>query len=172
MTKQNKQLLLQDLCARLPYGIVINTGDKDLKLDRQHQGIGILYPEDCSDEFNERNNNASFYITISGCYYGEDIKPYLRPLSSITEEERKDLLVTIVGNEGSKYFRVLQDGSIDNTDATIQDLNKFNMHWISFDKDTVTLYLDWLNAHYFDYRGLIPKGLAIEVTKENNPYKD
>jgi hypothetical protein len=31
--------------------------------------------------------------------------------------------------------------------------------------------IDWLNAHRFDYRGLIPKGLAIEVTKENNPYK-
>ena len=30
---------------------------------------------------------------------------------------------------------------------------------------------DWLNKHYFDYRGLIPMGLAIEVTKENNPYE-
>ena len=30
--------------------------------------------------------------------------------------------------------------------------------------------IDCLNAHYFDYRGLIEKGLAIEVTKENNPY--
>jgi hypothetical protein len=75
----------------LPYGIVINTGDKDLKLDKQHQCIGVLYPEDCSDEFNERNNNASFYITISGCYYGEEIKPYLRPMSSMTEEERNEL---------------------------------------------------------------------------------
>ena len=32
--------------------------------------------------------------------------------------------------------------------------------------------IDWLNAHHFDYRGLIEKGLAIEVTKENNPYKE
>jgi hypothetical protein len=31
--------------------------------------------------------------------------------------------------------------------------------------------IDWLNANHFDYRGLIEKGLAIEVTKENNPYK-
>lgn len=30
---------------------------------------------------------------------------------------------------------------------------------------------DWLNAHHFDYRGLIEKDLAIEVTEENNPYK-
>ena len=32
--------------------------------------------------------------------------------------------------------------------------------------------IDWLNKHHFDYRGLIPLGLAIEVTEENNPYKD
>ena len=32
--------------------------------------------------------------------------------------------------------------------------------------------IDWLNKKMFDYRGLIPKGLAIEVTKENNPYED
>jgi len=32
-------------------------------------------------------------------------------------------------------------------------------------------HFDWLNAHHFDYRGLIPMGLAIEVTKENNPYE-
>ena len=31
---------------------------------------------------------------------------------------------------------------------------------------------DWLNAHHFDYRGLIEKGLAVEVTKDNNPYKE
>ena len=30
---------------------------------------------------------------------------------------------------------------------------------------------EFFNSHHFDYRGLIPKGLAIEVTKENNPYK-
>jgi len=90
---------------------------------------------------------------------------YLRPMSSITEEDKNDLLVTIVGNKGSKYFRVLQDSSIDNTDATIQDLNKFNMHWVNFDKDTVTLYINWLNQHHFDYRGLISKGLALEASE-------
>jgi len=87
----------------------------------------------------------------------------------MTEEEKKDLLITIVGNEGIKYFQVLSDGSIDNTDETIQDLNKFNMHWVNFDKDTVTLYLDWLNRHHIDYRGLIEKGLALEAP--NDMYK-
>ena len=150
MTQQGKELLLKDLCARLPYGVIMT--NKML--------TETYYPLD-GNEWQE-------------AYYDDDWDdvPYLRPMSSMTEEERHDLLVTIVGNEGIKYFQVLTDGSIDNTDAAIQDLNKFNMHWVNFDKDNVTSYLDWLNAHHFDFRGLIPKGLAIEVTEVNNPYKD
>jgi len=140
MTQEEKELLLRDLCARLRYGIVINTGDKDLKLDRKHQCIGVLYPEDCSDEFNERNNNASFYITISGCYYGEEIKPYLRPMSSMTEEEEDSLaeLNCYYDNKGL-YF------SCGHSQNDICDV------------------INFLNSHYFDYRGLILMGLALEA---------
>ena len=156
MTQEDKKLLLNDLSARLPYGVI---GEYSWKGNKPHNRelTGNLY-----DELNSSWSSS------------EDSKfiPYLRPMSSMTEEEKKNLLVTIVGDDGIKYFQVLSDGSIDNTDATIQDLNKFNMHWVNFDKDTVTLYLDWLNAHHFDYRGLIEKGLAIEITKENNPYKE
>jgi hypothetical protein len=136
MKQEDKQLLLQDLCSRLPYKVMIQSVGENKCL-----GLMDLVDIDSLP------------------------KPYLRTMSSMTEEEKKDLLVTTVGNEGSKYFRVLQDGSIDNTDATIQDLNNFNMHWINFDKDTVTLYLDWLNAHHFDYRGLIEKNLALEASE-------
>lgn len=161
MTQEDEQLLLQDLSAKLPYGVKAEHpyAKEALVLgiiERKGYKCGIRYID---------------VITDKQTYPIRYIKPYLRPMSSMTEDEKKDLLVTIVGNKGSKYFRVLQDGSIDNTDATIQDLNKFNMHWVNFDKDTVTLYLDWLNKHHFDYRGLIEKGLAIS-TEEFNPYKD
>ena len=139
MTQEDKDLLLKDLCARLPYGIVINIGDKDLKLDKKHQCIGVLYPEDCSDEFNERNNNASFYITISGCYYGEEIKPYLRPMSSMTEEERKE-------------YNDIVKNTIDFYDCPKSEKICFFI-----------MPIDWLNRHHFDYRGLIEKGLALEA---------
>lgn len=150
MTQEEKQLVLIDICARLPYGVKIE-----------------LMP------ITKGKCTTLTPIILRDYYISDDVNylPYLRPMSSMTEEEKKDLLETIVGNEGSKYFRVLSDGSIDNTDATVQDLNKFNMHWINFDRDTVTSYLDWLNAHHFDYRDLILKGLAIEVTEENNPYR-
>ena len=67
-------------------------------------------------------------------------KPYLRPLSSMTEEEKKrcdDILTKMYYHEKS----------------TLGDIS------------------DYLNSIHVDYRGLIPKGLAIAVTKENNPYK-
>ena len=150
MTPEDKELLLKDLCARLPYGIVINVGDKDLKLDKKHQCIGVLYPEDCSDEFNERNNNASFYIVISGCYYGEEIKPYLRPMSSMTEEEFYEY----------NYIRFSKIKDRINYERV--DVGKFHNVGIIPIKE----YIDWLNVHYFDYRGLIEKGLALEAPKD------
>jgi hypothetical protein len=83
----------------------------------------------------------------SGTSYGlppsEFIKPYLRPMSSMTEEEYKEFSVLAVGTHLFKGPLIP-----------------------SYDT------LDWLNKHHFDYRGLIKKGLAIGVTKENNPYKE
>lgn len=139
MTPEEKELLVRVLCAMLPYGLVINIGEGDLKLDRHHQGIGILYPEDCSDEFNERNNNSAFYITISGCYYGEDIKPYLRPMSSMTKDEKQE----------SRWYQ--HDAKSDNF---ILYMNR---------------YEEWLDSKHFDWRTdgdgktMIELGLALEA---------
>jgi hypothetical protein len=153
MLQEDKELLLKDLCARLPYGVIVEI---------------ISYGQENLEPWFGELSCKDLDCFIHDIAY-KSVKPYLRPMSSMTEEEKKDLLITIVGNEGIKYFQVLSDGSIDNTDETIQDLNKFNMHWVNFDKDTVTLYLDWLNRHHIDYRGLIEKGLALEAP--NDMYK-
>ena len=108
MKQEDKELLLKDLCARLPYRTIIQVNDWVL-LDTELK-VGHI-----SRLINENLK----------------LKLYLRPMSSMTEEEE------------------------------IAFLNKEN-HEI----------YDWLNAHHFDYRGLIEKGLAIEVTEENNPYKE
>lgn len=155
MTQEDKELLLKDLCARLPYRVLVHHPDYDepecldtvLTPDAWMEG-GIM----CTiDDYWDSPHD------IRSC------KPYLRPMSSMTEEEKKDLLVTIVGNKGSKYFQVLSDGSIDNTDAAHQDLDNFTMHWINFDGVNTASYVDWCNKNHFDYRGLIEKGLAIEA---------
>ena len=99
MTQEEKEVLLKDLCARLPYGVKLKRFDGEIV-----ELTPLLF--------------ATFAI--------ENFKPYLRPMSSMTEEEKRE------------YFDVTQ---VSNHCAAI----------------------DWLNAHHFDYRGLIEKGLALEV---------
>lgn len=126
MTQEDKDLLLKDLCARLPYNCRVFYEYVD-DLDGKTYGYSLTLNTWCIDEFVA--NKAV-------------IKPYLRPLSSMTEEER--LLFyqnTLQYNEETGYSEYTYES------------------------------IDWLNAHHFDYRGLIEKGLAIPVTKENNTYK-
>lgn len=143
MTQEDKELLFKDLCARLPYGVIVHTDYKDVKLDRNHRGIGMLYYEHYSEEAKKQcgYNENDFSIILSGCYYGDNIKPYLRPLSSLAGEELEECRATCknrpVGGSVLDY-------------ATIETF-------------------DWLNTHQFNYR--LPSRLFIEVTEENNPYK-
>lgn len=155
MTQEEKQLLLQDLCARLPYNCRVFYEYID-DLDGKTYGYSLTLNTWCIDEFVA--NKAV-------------IKPYLRSMSSMAEEEKEDLLITLLGKNDTKYFQVLPDGSIDNNDAAHQDLSNFNIHWINFDGVNTSTYVDWCNKNHFDYRGLIERGLAIAVNKNNDPYK-
>ena len=101
MTKEDKQLLIKDLCGRLPYGVIVSIGNGKYREDKK---------------------------LWTGLFDDDELwgaKPYLRPMDSMTEEEYAEF-----GYDTLRY--------------TIQDI-------------------DWLNAHHFDYRGLIEKGLALEA---------
>ena len=121
MTQEERDLLLKELCARLPYGIFVNA--KSIGLDGEIFDINVRYgmlkiaKDICTGE--------SELVPIS------DVKPYLRPMSSMTEEEHMKLKV-----------------AYDNGPNGL------------FDEYS---HIDWLNAHHFDYRGLIPMGLALEA---------
>ena len=115
MTKEEKRLLLQDLSARLPYGVIVRLDYRDGTIVTREMGIG------------------SFHDMLFGNTKG---KPYLRPMSSMTEEERK---------EYNEYlFHGASIGLMSNTETAYE-------------------LIDWLNAHHFDYRDLIEKGLALEA---------
>jgi len=124
MTQENKELLFKDLCARLPYGVKFSCDIKGVWTLK-----GIIH-------------NGINYICWPNAVALEVVKPYLRPMSSMTEEEKKEFSALGVG------IHLFKGPLIPSYDT-----------------------LDWLNAHHFDYRGLIEKGLAIAVTEENNPYK-
>lgn len=78
-----------------------------------------------------------------------DYMPYLRPMSSMTDEEKEELAQFHIWNDGEEIFP--------DCNCRLND---------------IIGAIDWLNEHHFDYRGLIEKNLAIEVTEENNPYKE
>ena len=134
MTQQDKDLLLRDLCARLPY---------DVKIDYKGKLyiLRIRYLEDA------RNIAIGHEYSRGYDIRNVIIKPYLRPLSSLTQEERDKFcdiggVISYRPDDGKQYI-------------------------VAF----VPEALDYLNSIHADYRGLIEKGLAIEVTNDNNPYK-
>jgi len=151
MAQEDKELLLKDLCARLPYGVKVC-----IKLPN-HQKKAF---EEQIGDLKEFTKYGGYLVNSKGIDYRSfnlDIKPYLRPMSSMTDEEREewtDLFLISVVTELEQY-----------SDDEAEDIAP-KLYASSHVKS-----LNWLNKHHFDYNGLIEKGLAIEVTAENNPYK-
>ncbi len=132
MTAEEKQLLLKDICARLSYhNLWMQYDNKDwLAIGYGHGRIELL------------TNPVS--SATGPCPLIEEIKPYLRPMSSMTEEEKEELY--------HYYCKEIAD-----------NLSTPNLTWELRCCVSNSFGTDWLNAHYFDYRGLIPMGLALEA---------
>ena len=141
MTKEEKQLLLVDLSARLPYGVICYGVTKDTDEDGNYINKGVT---DILYELHSYKCCYGLVGLMNECDI-ESIKPYLRPMPSMNEEE---------------------DEEYRNIDNRSYSCPMIYAHILASER------IDWLNVHHFDYRGLIEKGLAIEVTKENNPYKN
>ena len=129
MNKEDKELLLKYLCMALPYNTQISIVDNRFQCYGVHLNWRLIGEIEKYDAWN-------------------NIKPYLRPMSSMNEEEEEELrllknqLVDCDENNDEKFYRIINE-----------------IH---------NLYL----SHHIDFMGLIPKGLAIEVTEDNNPYKE
>ena len=129
MTQEDKELLLRDLSGRLPYRVFCNIG-LDYPLPLQSLSVdkldGILL------DFYKDGKDYQVYLS--------EVKPYLFPFSSMTEEEQRTL------------------DSMCNGVEMVSRLSGLKM----FDKA-----FNWLKENHFDYRGLIEKGLAIDATGKN-----
>lgn len=132
MTQEDKELLLRDLCGRLPYGVKASYygADEECETWDEVDGIAFGYVE-----------IGQYSLPI------ERVKPYLFPLSSMTEEQYNEFF--------SYYHNIEMDEVKASGDylkaAYIGDDAKYS----------------WLNKNHFDYRGLIEKGLAIDATGLN-----
>lgn len=156
MTQEDKELLLKDLCARLPYDVKVWV--------KTHHGQII------ESDFLTLCNGGGYYSTLSyeGILNDSVVKPYLRPMSSMTEEEAKELsiLCDITDILSIKITDEYIDFEVDDGFSSIET----KIIWFNDIISSVETF-DWLNKNHFDYRGLISMDLAIAVTKENNPYK-
>lgn len=129
MTIEDKILLLKDLCARLPYGVKVNN---------EIQGDFVIYGV-CENYIFARTTTSHADFRI------ENIKPYLFPMSSMTESQCYKLASIRSGFQDCwKYIKTPISLSICNFEQ-----------------------IDWFHKNHFDYRGLIEKGLAIDATGLN-----
>ena len=134
MTNEDKELLLRDLCGRIPYSVKISVLDWDEREMEYMDKVDVLYSVNGDEYIQTVNSDYNFNP--------EDIKPYLFPMSSMTEEQKKefDQLLEL-------ELKAISD-EIDHTEATAFEV-------------------DFYNKHHLDWRGLIPKGLAEDATDKN-----
>lgn len=149
MIQKQNDLLLKDLCARLPYGVkccIYNFGEDTIRIKEDIlwsvQGDNIL--------------TLKSYVEKGEAYMYHQIKPYLFPLSSMTEEQKKEI------SKKYNYYNPYQ--------LCVEITNHREGYW---DKDNSCDLQDYLwledlfNKNHFDYRGLIPMGLANDATGLN-----
>jgi hypothetical protein len=125
MTQEDKEILLKDLCARLPYGV--KAEKYTIRMDGEVVSLEIIEIVTAKD-----------IIARDECP-GYIIKPYLLPLSSMTEEQREEL----------------------------RKFDSFDTEEIMTLGEWAIRLVDFYNKYHFDYRGLIEKGLAIDATNLN-----
>lgn len=138
MKQEDKELLLKDLCARLPYGVRY----RHLAWDDEH---GEDYIAVQIYSINLSGYVSNYYDDVSD--YIDNVRPYLFPLSSMTEEQKREYNMLLTDIPTYEY----EGGDIVTIFETYDN-------WMS---------IDYLNANHFDYRGLIEKGFAIDATGLN-----
>lgn len=128
MTQEDKELLLKDLCARLPYGVKYMKYSWNYDTDQE---LPIIETLECVDR--------DSYINHRRVYTVGDIKPYLFPLSSMSEEQKKEM----------------------------KSFDPFKTDEVKTLGDWAVRLVEFYNKHHLDYHGLIPKGLANDATGLN-----
>lgn len=124
MTSKDKELLIKDLCCRLPYGVKCDIND--------HKPYTLCSIDCSSIGFKEQKNGFNMEVYIS------EVKPYLFPFSSMTEEQTEELikLINTGQNDNNEFMRSI-------------------------------CRIEFYHKHHLDYRELIPKDLAIDATGKN-----
>ena len=133
MTQTENELLMKDISCRIPYGVIVNVnGISNVKLTSVswYGEVGV-------------DDGSTYLYPIS------EIKPYLFPMSSMTEEQKKYITNKWSINEEFDF--------------------EIDPNWGEYfvELGYTVEFIDWLNKNHFDYRGLIDKSLALDATGLN-----
>lgn len=141
MTQYEKDLLLKDLCARMPYGVKVKFKVNEV-IEIKEKLIYNIY-----GEYSYISDGKS-YLTLDIIKelfnnHLDEIKPYLFPMSSMTEEQKEEF------NTKSLELQL----KVIDEEIMYEEATEFEV--------------DFYNKHHLDWRGLIPMGLAIDATNLN-----
>ena len=140
MTQEEKMLLIKDLSARLPYAVNVEhtSGFRctlhDITIHHMYDNNDNVYDAICYTDF--FGDEDSIYI--------EYFKPYLFPLSSITDEQEREL--SKLGVSYGEY--ALHD----------------DIRGLGIMVDEAYIFFEFCYKHHIDFLGLIEMGLAIDAT--------
>lgn len=143
MKQEEKELLLIDLCARLPHRVKVKVSIEEVEYDAVVHGV---YTDETV--FVEQNPDPNKVHHIDVAHVSE-VKPYLFPLSSMTEEQLYEL-------------RELFGFEIEFFNGFIESSSRNTLEYLE-----MVAIIEWFNKNHFDYRGLIDKGLALDATGLN-----
>ena len=139
--EKDRDLLLRDLCERLPYGVKVKLGDNPNVFDLVYRiKFAVMYGD--SDKLED-------ILDII------NIKPYLFPLSTITKEMMEE--PNIYGF--FKYRDTIANvGHLESKNGISEEIYTY------IDIESISVLMEFFHSHHIDYRGLIEKGLAIDAT--------
>ena len=105
MTQEQKDLLLKDLCARMPYGVILN----------------------CCKTVNETLTLIDYKGLVNNDYDIDKVKPYLFPMSSMTEKQKEEF-----NTQSLKLQLQVIDEEIMYEKATEFEVDFYNKHHLDW----------------------------------------
>lgn len=156
MTKEDKELSFIDISGRLHYGVIVNYKENEYEHPKwkitslhtlSYSKSGTLIDTDYDGWISYEEYKGCGMSTGSKPFRFGEVLPYLRPMSSMTEEEKH-----YIDNRwgADNYGDIITYSSYEGGMSTVELAD-------------IIGFQDWLNAHHFDYHGLIDKGLALEA---------
>ena len=143
MTQEYKELLLKDLCARLPYNVICKV---EFRESGEYKSKNMFLSGVFTDE--------AYFTTESGSIYSNEYKPYLFPLSSLTEKQRNNISKLLIDtqNEFSPYGKINMKGCDNLFICSVKQSNAL---------------INYCLTNHLDINSLIEKGLAVDATGLN-----